>query len=1168
MTETWVAEEELELWEIRQFGEKLEKQRASVQEKLAIQGPTGQTVVVTTSTTGLSQTASQIKAQMEMQLKQQRLALQQKRLQENQGIKLTTTASITSPVGGTTIIVNSTPGSSTPQLRTISISTPGALGGSTPTIIKQVQPKTIVTSTTGLPGSIMGSALAGSPLRPGLKVQLPGTTISIRPSSTLTLAPKPGTTPTAITVSTTPTTATPRLISPQQALQVPKSAMQIKPQVPTPGVTGQVQNLQIIQGPGGQLQVRGLLPGQQIVRLPDGRLQLITMPSQAAAQTACSSSAATPAPTPSPTTAITQQQTLVRPAITLRPQQPALVVSTPSTSPSQPTVTPGNQTRLIVPAQMAPGSTMSMSAVAGSSTITLPTRPSANVLGIAGSSPQKPLIISTGRMPGILAATSGTPGAATQQLVSLAGQQVVSTPLMQAGTLVTSQAPTASVVSISPTATGLPVMSIRSATVTSPTQPPTPAVVALQSSQGTTSLLSGQSLLARPLSSASATSLLGMALPTTGGTLTLGGQRVAHIIQTAGAPNTMGTTMVTATPASAGTLASLAPQLQLKTVGGTTVAAVKTPVSPIRHVIAPVQVKTPGAVAGSPQKTTVLPLAIKTVQSLPTQLTLPGSATQPAIRFITTSATTPTIITTTTSTPVTTPPSATAAGSTTTTSPSATGKYAITPQVVQQVVRQALMQNQTPEIQAKLLAMQRQIQQQQHHHQQPQQHAIVKSVLTTPTKPLTTSPGASPSDGARVKKPLTQEQKDDQMRSAVCGLVIKSMLDKIEREEKLEQKRQKKQESAEERQKRLNTATLQRALFKHKEALKKEILKKRSLMEKSLQQEIFVEMAETIKRQKKSASAKVGTASNTSPVAAVQQSASATPVMLVKKRDGEPPKITAYTPGIGDTTRPDSAKSAVKKRKSPAQLPPFSKQKVITIGSGKARPEKLYCVCRTPYDQTRFYIGCDLCSNWFHGTCVNITEEQARFIDSYICEDCRKQQENTSEELYCLCRTPYDENQFYIGCDRCQDWFHGRCVGISKTEADSIDMYICPNCQQKEQANPIAQKELTQEDYVNLLKITRSLQAHKMSWPFRTAVDPKEVPDYYKVVKEPMDLSIVELRVVNKFYATLSDYVKDVTKIFDNCRLYNPTDSPFYQCAEVLETFFVQKLKSTREQSK
>ena len=80
-------------------------------------------------------------------------------------------------------------------------------------------------------------------------------------------------------------------------------------------------------------------------------------------------------------------------------------------------------------------------------------------------------------------------------------------------------------------------------------------------------------------------------------------------------------------------------------------------------------------------------------------------------------------------------------------------------------------------------------------------------------------------------------------RSAVCGMVIKGMLDKIEREEKQEQKRQKKQESAEEKQKRLNSVTQQRALFKHKEALKKEILKKRASMEKTLQQEIFVSSA-------------------------------------------------------------------------------------------------------------------------------------------------------------------------------------------------------------------------------------------------------------------------------------------------------------------------------------
>ena len=72
--------------------------------------------------------------------------------QENQGIKLTTTASaMTATVTGTTIIVNNTP--ATPQLKTISLTSPLVSGGSTPTIIRQVQPKTIITTTAGgLPG--------------------------------------------------------------------------------------------------------------------------------------------------------------------------------------------------------------------------------------------------------------------------------------------------------------------------------------------------------------------------------------------------------------------------------------------------------------------------------------------------------------------------------------------------------------------------------------------------------------------------------------------------------------------------------------------------------------------------------------------------------------------------------------------------------------------------------------------------------------------------------------------------------------------------------------------------------------------------------------------------------------------------------------------------------
>ena len=36
------------------------------------------------------------------------------------------------------------------------------------------------------------------------------------------------------------------------------------------------------------------------------------------------------------------------------------------------------------------------------------------------------------------------------------------------------------------------------------------------------------------------------------------------------------------------------------------------------------------------------------------------------------------------------------------------------------------------------------------------------------------------------------------------------------------------------------------------------------------------------------------------------------------------------------------------------------------------------------------------------------------------------------KELYCVCQTPYDNTRFYVGCDRCEGWYHPQCVGITQ----------------------------------------------------------------------------------------------------------------------------------------
>ncbi|KAI5617285.1 lysine-specific demethylase 7B isoform X1 [Silurus asotus] len=49
--------------------------------------------------------------------------------------------------------------------------------------------------------------------------------------------------------------------------------------------------------------------------------------------------------------------------------------------------------------------------------------------------------------------------------------------------------------------------------------------------------------------------------------------------------------------------------------------------------------------------------------------------------------------------------------------------------------------------------------------------------------------------------------------------------------------------------------------------------------------------------------------------------------------------------------------------------------------------------------------------------------------------------------LYCVCRQPYDVNRFMIECDICKDWFHGSCVRVEEHHAVDIDVYHCPNCE-------------------------------------------------------------------------------------------------------------------------
>uniref|UniRef100_A0A8C5EJ19 PHD-type domain-containing protein n=1 Tax=Gouania willdenowi TaxID=441366 RepID=A0A8C5EJ19_GOUWI len=51
--------------------------------------------------------------------------------------------------------------------------------------------------------------------------------------------------------------------------------------------------------------------------------------------------------------------------------------------------------------------------------------------------------------------------------------------------------------------------------------------------------------------------------------------------------------------------------------------------------------------------------------------------------------------------------------------------------------------------------------------------------------------------------------------------------------------------------------------------------------------------------------------------------------------------------------------------------------------------------------------------------------------------------------LYCICRQKHNK-RFMICCDRCEEWFHGDCVGITEARGRLMERngedYVCPNC--------------------------------------------------------------------------------------------------------------------------
>ena len=338
LKEEWIPEDKLELHEIRGYHERLERDRNAA---------------VTRTRSGVG-----VREPQRLDPGHQESSHHQSRVRSDVNAASTNVKTLNQTTNRSVLHQNQTS-----PLTTISANAPGA-----PTIIRRIQnPDGTVTIMKTVMNAPNQSRMVQSTPQAGLQPQAKKVFISkdgkiigaqlLQQPQSSTGGGSPATTKISIPSvgGVSNPVATPTIVQPHQLQQQ-------QPQTQ--------QKVQIVRSSDGKIQVRGLLPGQQLVQMPDGKLQIFSQPTpgQPAVQ------ATIPQPTvqtPVQVTTPVQMPVQTPPSTTVQ-QSSRIVVhpngATTTTASNQTTpkiVTPGNKSIVATPLQpgqsIPPGTTVFMS---------------------------------------------------------------------------------------------------------------------------------------------------------------------------------------------------------------------------------------------------------------------------------------------------------------------------------------------------------------------------------------------------------------------------------------------------------------------------------------------------------------------------------------------------------------------------------------------------------------------------------------------------------------------------------------------------------------------------------------------------------------------------------------------------------------------------------------
>eukprot|EP01029_Cantina_marsupialis_P022615 TRINITY_DN5526_c0_g1_i1.p1 TRINITY_DN5526_c0_g1~~TRINITY_DN5526_c0_g1_i1.p1 ORF type:complete len:810 (-),score=226.04 TRINITY_DN5526_c0_g1_i1:122-2551(-) len=97
--------------------------------------------------------------------------------------------------------------------------------------------------------------------------------------------------------------------------------------------------------------------------------------------------------------------------------------------------------------------------------------------------------------------------------------------------------------------------------------------------------------------------------------------------------------------------------------------------------------------------------------------------------------------------------------------------------------------------------------------------------------------------------------------------------------------------------------------------------------------------------------------------------------------------------------------------------------------------------------------------------------------------------------------------------------------------------------------------------------LLKKIKSHRWSYPFNSPVDPIKlnIPDYFTIVKEPMDLGTVQRKIRSQEIGNVDDFAHAVRRTFNNALIFNNPTTDVHKMADTLLKLFDENFARLQE---